>query len=101
MANIKSAKKAIGSSKRKKTHNLSWKNRIKQAVKNLETLLKSEASSDQISKSFSQAQKVLDKAAKENVLHKNKSNRLKSKFALKLKGNASKPTAKKSTKSSR
>ena len=42
-----------------------------------------------------------DKAAKENVLHKNKTNRLKSKLALKLKGNVTKPTAKKSTKSSK
>jgi len=101
MANIKSAKKAIRSSKRKKSHNLSWKNKVKQAVKNLESLLVSEVSKDQITKSFSQAQKALDKATKEKVFHRNKSNRIKSKLALKLKGNVSKPSAKKSTKSSK
>jgi len=47
------------------------------------------------------AQKALDKASKENVIHKNKANRLKAKLALKLKSNDTKPAAKKSSKSSK
>lgn len=101
MANTSSAKKVIRSSQKKRLHNISWKNRIKQGIKNLESLLKSQASAEQLNKSLSQVQKTLDKASKENVLHKNKTNRLKSKLALKLTGNATKPTAKKSTKSSK
>jgi len=42
------------------------------------------------------AQKALDKAAKENVIHKNKANRLKSKLAVKLNSNAKSATTKSS-----
>ena len=46
------------------------------------------------------AQKALDKAAKENVIHKNKANRLKARLAVKLNSNA-KPAARKASKSSK
>jgi len=102
MANTKSAKKAVRGSEKKKFHNLSWKKRIKSAVRNLTDLIKDAKGLDDQIKSLSMAQKVLDKAAKEKVIHKNKANRIKSKLALKLKANDSKPTAaKKSAKSSK
>jgi small subunit ribosomal protein S20 len=100
MANTKSAKKAVRSSHKKRIHNLGWKKRIKQAVRNLTDLIKSSAPADQLTKSLSMTQKALDKAAKENVIHKNKANRLKSKLAVKLSSNA-KSTAAKSSKSSK
>lgn len=100
MANTKSAKKAVRSSNRKKLHNLGWKKRIKSAVRNFTDLIKSAGNTEDLTKSLSMAQKALDKAAKENVIHKNKANRLKSKLAVKLNSNA-KPTASKSSKSSK
>lgn len=100
MANTKSAKKAVRSSNRKKIHNLGWKKRIKAAVKNFTNLIKNSDSMEDLNKSLSMAQKALDKAAKENVIHKNKANRLKSRLAVKLNSNA-KSTSSKSTKSSK
>lgn len=102
MANTKSAKKAVRSSFKKKLHNLAWKKRIKSAVRNLTDLIKDSKVTEDKVKSLSLLQKVLDKASKEKVIHKNKANRIKSKLALKLKSNDSKPAAvKKSTKSSK
>lgn len=101
MANTKSAKKAVRSSEKKKSHNLSWKKRIKTSLRNFMDLLKAGKSVEDLNKSLSLAQKVLDKASKENVIHKNKANRIKSKLALKLKSNDSKPATKKSAKSSK
>jgi small subunit ribosomal protein S20 len=100
MANTKSAKKAVRSSYRKKLHNLGWKKRIKTAVKNFTDLIKSAATSEDLNKSLSMAQKALDKAAKKNVIHKNKANRLKAKLAVKLNSNA-KSTASKTSKSTK
>lgn len=101
MANTKSAKKAVRGSEKKKIHNLSWKKRVKSALRNFSDLLKEGKGIEDLNKSLSMAQKALDKASKENVIHKNKANRIKSKLALKLKANDSKPTAKKSSKSSK
>lgn len=67
-------------------------------------LMKGQASKEEINKSLSHAQKVLDKASKEKVIHKNKANRLKSKVALKIakKENDQLPAAKtKKSKSSK
>jgi len=96
MANTKSAKKAVRSSNKKKLHNLGWKKRIKSAIRNFSDLVKSAGSSSDLTKSLSMAQKALDKAAKENVIHKNKANRLKSKLAVKLNSNAKSATTKSS-----
>lgn len=105
MANTKSAKKAVRSSAKKKLHNQNWKKRIKTAVRNLTDLLKEAKSLEDKVKSLSVAQKVLDKAAKEKAIHKNKANRIKSKLALKLKSNGTDSTntkpAKKSAKASK
>lgn len=100
MANTKSAKKAVRGSNKKRIHNLGWKKRVKSAIRNFTDLVKAAATSQDLTKSLSLAQKALDKAAKENVIHKNKANRLKSKLAVKLNSNA-KPTAAKSSKSSK
>jgi len=100
MANTKSAKKAVRSSNKKKIHNLGWKKRIKTAIRNFTDLVKSSAKTEDLNKSLSMAQKALDKASKENVIHKNKANRLKAKLAVKLNSNA-KSTAAKLSKSSK
>lgn len=97
MANTSSAKKAVRSSHKKQVHNLGWKKRIKTAIKNLQNLIKDGKSQEDLNKSLSIAQKVLDKASKEKVMHKNKVNRIKSKLSNKVsKSSDAKPTAKKS-----
>jgi len=97
MANTSSAKKAVRSSNKKQIHNLGWKKRIKTAIKNLQNLIKDGKSGEDLKTSLSVAQKVLDKASKEKVMHKNKINRIKSKLSSKVaKSSDAKPTAKKS-----
>ena len=90
MPNTKSAKKAVRGSERKRRHNMFWKKKIKDATKVL-TVGKESAGPT----TLSDLQKALDKATKENVIHKNKANRLKSKYAKRFSAQpAAKPAAK-------
>ncbi|MFA5776742.1 MAG: 30S ribosomal protein S20 [Patescibacteria group bacterium] len=75
MAKIESAKKAHRGSEKKKQHNLFWKKRIKVAQKSFVAGEK---------ESLVNLQSVLDKAANNKVIHKNKASRLASRFAKKL-----------------
>jgi small subunit ribosomal protein S20 len=85
MANTASAKKAIRSSARKREHNLFWKKRIHRAAKELKkSLVAKEKDVGILNSQLSKVQKLLDKAAKEGVLHKNKANRLKTRYAKKI-----------------
>lgn len=85
MANTKSAKKAIRNQNTKRLHNLFWKRRISAAKKNLNNLLKdSKPNTDILKENYSTLQKIVDKAAKEKVIHKNKAGRIKSSYANKL-----------------
>ena len=85
MPNTKSAKKAIRASLKKRQHNRYWKSRIRASTKSLEENLgNSKADADILNKELTALQKVLDKAAKNKVIHKNKANRLKSRYAKKI-----------------
>lgn len=86
MANTSSAKKAVRQSDKKRQHNLFWKKRVKNALKAVKELVASKAEKSQIDAEIKMLQKVLDKASKEKAIHKNKANRLKSKYALKIAG---------------
>jgi small subunit ribosomal protein S20 len=89
---IKSAKKALRSSTRKHEANLEFKEKLRDSIK--------KANSKTINKAYS----VIDKAAKKNLIHKNKAARLKSALIKKI-GETPKadkksvPVAKKSIKS--
>lgn len=62
-----------------------WKKRIKLASRSLQSILATKKSEpDILDKEFVVLQKVLDKASKRNVIHKNKANRLKSRYAKKI-----------------
>jgi ribosomal protein S20 len=76
MTKTMNAKKAHRGSERKKLHNLFWKKRIKVARKSFVETEK---------ESLVNLQSVLDKAANNKVIHKNKASRLKSRYAKKLK----------------
>ena len=68
---IKSAKKAVSSSKRKQGINQLQRKQYKEMVKAVRS------GAGDLSKAF----KALDKAAKRNVIHRNKANRLRSRLA--------------------
>jgi small subunit ribosomal protein S20 len=101
MPNTKSAQKAIRSSDKKNKHNLIWKRKIKTAVKSVEKGILAKETPEALIAKTVLLQKILDKAAKEKVIHKNKANRLKSKYAKKISVQVVKPAsaapAKKST----
>ena len=91
MPNTNSAKKAVRSSKKKRTHNLRWKGRVKLAAKTLrDTLDAKSIDKDLLDNQLSSLQKVLDKASKEKVISKNKANRIKSKYANRITAQVSK-----------
>lgn len=98
MANTSSAKKAVRSSERKRQHNLFWKKKIKDNVKALQKSLGiKEPKVEALNEQLHALQKNVDKAAKEKVIHKNKANRLKSRYAKRIsalfEGKASKKKA--------
>ena len=70
---IKSAKKRVRSSARKRSRNLITKSTYRAAVK--------KAANDNSAESLKAAYKALDKATKKNILHKNRAARLKSQLS--------------------
>ncbi len=84
MANTMSAKKNIRSSARKKAHNQMWKNRVKDSAKNIKDDLAKKITTNDLVKKLQLLRKAVDKAAKNKVIHKNRANRLKSKYARKI-----------------
>jgi len=99
MANTASAKKNIRSSARKKSHNLMWKKKVKDIVKSLKDgLTAKNGKVEELSQKLHDLQKAADKAVKEKVIHKNRSNRLKSLYARKISALLSAKTGKTATK---
>lgn len=84
MANTKSAKKNIRASLRKKAHNLGWKSKVKSAAKAIKDSIHTKASVETLVQKLQLLQKAADKAAKNKAIHKNKANRLKSRYAQKI-----------------
>lgn len=83
MANTKQAKKMIRKTAKRTIYNRWWKSQIKDAYKSIVTLIAgNQANSevtDETKKAISTLQKKADKAAKRNIIHKNKAARIKSK----------------------
>lgn len=75
---IKSAKKALRASLRKKENNDLTRSKIKSAVKGVRAAAKTE--DKKTPELLSKAYRELDLAAKKNVIHKNKASRLKSRL---------------------
>jgi len=81
---IKSAKKALRQSKRRNARNVVYKTKIHKTKKTItkELLAKDlEKAKGDLNAFY----KIVDKASKRNVIHKNKANRLKSRLAKKIK----------------
>ncbi|MBN1374415.1 30S ribosomal protein S20 [Candidatus Dojkabacteria bacterium] len=75
MANLYAAKRAIRTIKRRSRRNQVWRNKITSVVKGFKKSGKVNG------EDLKTAYKTLDKAAKNNVIHKNKAARLKSRLA--------------------
>ncbi len=82
MANHKSALKRIRQSEKRRLHNRYYAKTMRNAVRKLRaTTDKAEAE-----EMFPRVQKMLDKLAKVNIIHKNKAANLKSKLAVHING---------------
>ena len=74
MANIKSAKKRVLTSKVRQERNKAVKSSVKTAIKKVEAAVR-EAEKDAAAKELLNATSIIDKAAKKGVLHKNNASR--------------------------
>lgn len=76
----KSAKKALRQSKKRRTRNLVYINKMKRLVKEARTLV-SQKKTEEAKKILPQVYKILDKAAKVGIIKKNAAARKKSRIA--------------------
>lgn len=83
MPNLKTSIKDLRKNKRRKTANNRLRERVKKSVKKLNTLIASEKK-DEAKKTLTHVYKVLDKAAKKNVIKNMKADRIKSRLTKKL-----------------
>jgi small subunit ribosomal protein S20 len=83
MPNLKTSVKDLRQNKRRKTVNDRLRNRVKRAVKKQNTLV-SEGKIEEATKNIRNVYKVLDKAAKKNVIKEGKADRIKSRLTKKL-----------------
>jgi small subunit ribosomal protein S20 len=75
----KSAKKALRQSQKRRTHNIQKRKTIKELVKNIKKLV-AEKKNSEAKALLPQVYKLLDKAAKTNLVKKNTSDRKKSRI---------------------
>lgn len=80
MPNTKSALKAMRQSIKRRARNLKVKEAYKTAVKDVRKLITATKKTETL-EALKKAMSSLDKAAKKNIIHKNKSARLKSRLA--------------------
>ncbi len=78
MANHKSSLKRIRQTKVKNVHNKYYAKTMRNAVRKLRAM----TDKDEAVKLYPSVQKMLDKLAKRNIIHKNKASNLKSSLAL-------------------
>lgn len=76
---IKSAKKRVKTTEKKTAQNREWKDRLKNAIKDMEKVVEAgdkEAAAEQLK----ETKKVIDKAVTRNIIHKNNAARKKSRL---------------------
>jgi len=83
MPNLKTSIKDLRQNKKRKTSNDRLRNRIKRAVKKQNTLV-DEDKVEEATKNIKRVYKVLDKAARKNVIKEGKADRIKSRLTKKL-----------------
>jgi small subunit ribosomal protein S20 len=84
VANIKSAIKRARQNPKRRVHNASARSMLRTYIKNV---LKTVEAGDKeaATKSFAEAQRVIDKASNKGLIHKNKAARTKSRLSAKVK----------------
>lgn len=83
MPNLKTSIKDLRQTKRRTLNNDRLRKRVKKSVKRFQDLIKT-GEKEAAEKSLRQTNKVLDKAAKKNVIKKGRASRKKSRLAIQL-----------------
>jgi len=83
MPNLKTSIKDLRSTKRKTVYNDRLRKRVKKSIKNFQNTL-NVGEEEKAKKVLKNVYKVLDKAAKKNVINKGKASRKKSRLAVQL-----------------
>ncbi|MBP6976398.1 30S ribosomal protein S20 [Candidatus Dojkabacteria bacterium] len=83
MPNLKTSIKDLRSTKRKTVYNDRLRKRVKKSIKNFNNALNI-GDKNKVEKVLKNTYKVLDKAAKRNVINKGKASRKKSRLAVQL-----------------
>ena len=84
MANIKSAKKRVIVSERNRVQNVAQRSAMRTAVKKVVALIAA-GKKDEAKVAFNNAQVLLDRAASNGLIHKNKAARHKSRLSAQIK----------------
>lgn len=84
MANIKSAKKRVIVSERNRVQNVAQRSAMRTAVKKVVALIAA-GKKDEAKEAFNNAQVLLDRAAGNGLIHKNKAARHKSRLSAQIK----------------
>lgn len=78
---IKSAKKALRQSHRRRERNRVWKNKLREAVKPRREWVGAPTEASEKAEWLANAYKAIDKSAKAGIIKKNKASRMKSRLA--------------------
>jgi small subunit ribosomal protein S20 len=84
LANIKSAKKRVIVSERNRVQNVAQRSAMRTAVKKVVALIAA-GKKDEAKEAFNNAQVLLDRAASNGLIHKNKAARHKSRLSAQIK----------------
>ncbi len=76
---IKSAKKRVKTAAKSTERNKEWKNKLKGSIKSFEKLI-SEGNAAEAKDQLQETIKIIDKAAKKGIIHKNNASRKKSRL---------------------
>ncbi|HCX45018.1 TPA: 30S ribosomal protein S20 [Patescibacteria group bacterium] len=82
MPNTESVKKSLRQSQHRRARNLSQKKALKEVVRDFKKA--AESKPEEATKMLSGVYKKLDKAAKKNLIHKNRASRLKSRLTQRI-----------------
>lgn len=85
MPNVKSAKKRVKQSEKRRLINKGYKTRIKNAIRKLNDSIAANSERDEIMNNLSNVFKAIDKGHSKGVVHKNKAARKKSRLHKKVK----------------
>lgn len=85
MPNVKSAKKRVRQTAKRRLRNKSYKTRVKNSVKKVLAAIEAKEEKEVVNELLSSTFSVIDKAAKKGVIHRNNADRKKSKLTKRVK----------------